>query len=327
MRSQTTTTADPAELRGFVRRAGMFLLIGLVLYGGLYLATEQLIAQYAQRNRFFMVKTAPDTDYDHVILGASHAAVFDYRDMNARLETMTGSRILNLAIEGGGISVNRLLLEYFLAEHRTASVIYVLDSFAFYSRAWNEDRLQDTGLFMRAPWDPALASRLLRYPATRTLGLDYISGFSKVNNPDRFTPDTFENEGARFDRSYRPVSQIDRQRLSYLYPADIDQSQVRSSPYLAEFEALLQDMQARDIRVTVVRPPIPARVYDMIPGEAQFDAILAAVLQQHGVALHNLSAVNNDEEFFFDSDHLNQAGVLSFFDNHLAGVLMSATED
>ena len=74
----------------------------------------------------------------------------------------------------------------------------------------------------------------------------------------------------------------------------------------------------------VVRPPIPARVYDMIPVEAQFDATLVAMLERHGVALHNLSAVNNDEEFFFDSDHLNQAGVLSFFDNHLAGVLLSA---
>jgi len=149
------------ELGRFIRSAVPFVLIGLVLYAALYVASERLIAGYAQRNRFFMVKTASHANYDHVILGSSHAEVFDYRDMNARLEAITGSTILNLAIAGAGISVNRLLLEYFLAEHHTKSVVYVLDSFPFYSRAWNEDRLQDTGLFLRAPVDPALAGLLL----------------------------------------------------------------------------------------------------------------------------------------------------------------------
>ena len=313
-------------MRGFALRVAVFVLIGLVPYGGLYVATEKVIARNAQRNRFFLVQTAPHTDYDHVILGASHAAVFDYRDMNARLAATTGSRIMNLAVEGGGVTVSRFLLDYFLTEHRTSSVIYVLDSFVFYSREWNEDRLQDVGLFMRAPWDPQLAAQLLRQPATRMLAVDYISGFSKINNPDRFAPDTFENEGARFDRTYRPVPQIDRQRVAYLYPADVDQSALRGSPYFDEFESLIEDMQARDISVTVVRPPIPSRIYDMIPGEQQFDTTLAAMLARHGVALYDLSAVNDDERLFFDSDHLNQEGVVSFVEDHLAGVLFSGTK-
>ena len=314
-------------MRGFARRVAMFVLIGLVLYGGLYVATEQMIARHAQRNRFFSVMTAaPHTRYDHVILGASHAAVFDYREMNARLAAMTGSRILNLAVEGGGVTVNRFLLDYFLARHRTSSVVYILDSFVFYSGEWNEDRLQDAGLFMRAPWDPQLAAQLVRHPATRMLAVDYISGFSKINNPDRFAPDTFENEGARFDRTYRPVPQIDRQRIAYLYPADVDQAALLASLYLDEFKTLIENLQARDVSVTVVRPPIPSRIYDMIPGEQQFDAALTTVLARRGVAFHDLSAVNNDERLFFDSDHLNQEGVLSFFEDHLAGVLLSATE-
>ena len=301
-------------MRGFVRGSTMFVLIGLVLYGGLYVATEQIIARFAHRNRFFSVKTAaPHTRYDHVILGASHAAVFDYREMNARLAAMTGSRILNLAVEGGGVTVNRFLLDYFLTEHRTSSVIYILDSFVFYSREWNEDRLQDARLFIRAPWDLQLAAQLLRHPATRMSAVDYISGFSKINNPDRFAPDTFENEAARFDRTYRPVPQIDRQRIAYLYPADVDQAALLGSPYLDEFTTLIETLHARDIPVTVVRPPIPSRIYDMIPGEQQFDAALTTVLTRHGVAFHDLSAVNNDERLFFDSDHLNQEGVLRFF--------------
>ena len=115
---------EPTELGWFVRSAAPFALIGLVLYAGLYAASEQLIDRYALRNRFYLVKTAPRIDYDYVILGASHAVVFDGRDMNARLEEMTGRTILNLATAGGGITVNRLLLEYFLDEHRAKSVVY-----------------------------------------------------------------------------------------------------------------------------------------------------------------------------------------------------------
>src|SRR5688572_7432826 len=86
-----------SEVAGFLRHAALFVLVGLVIYGGLYAASEQLVHRYAQRNRFYMVQTAPHRSYDHVLLGASHAAVFDYQDMNARLEQMTGSRILNLS--------------------------------------------------------------------------------------------------------------------------------------------------------------------------------------------------------------------------------------
>lgn len=313
-----------AELRSFLRHAAPFVLIGLALYGGLYGASEWLISRYAKRNRFYMVKTAPEASYDYVILGASHAAVFDYRDMNARLEAMTGSKILNLSTVGGGVLVNRVLLDYFVLEHRTAAVVYVLDSFAFYSREWNEDRLQDAGLFQRAPWDPALARLLIRRPETRSMGLAYTVGFFKINNGERFAPDLHENEGARFERVYRPVDQIDRQRVAYLYPREIDASAFEGHPYLAAFEDLIRDIKSRDIRFIVIRPPMPDRVRRMIPNEDRFDAALAALLERHGVELHDFSGVNNDEALFFDTDHLNEVGVLRFFEHHLAFVLRPA---
>ena len=318
----TSTSPPPAtDLGAFSRRAAVFVLIGLVLYTGLYVASERLIAQYALRNRFYMVHSAPHTRYDHVILGASHAAVFDYRDMNARLETMTEAKILNLSIVGAGITVNRLLLDYFLIEHQTNLVIYVLDSFGFYSPEWNEDRLQDAALLQRAPFDPALARLLVQRPATRAVARDYLVGFSKINNPTRFAPDVLDTEGNSFDRTYRPVPQIDRQRLAYLYPEAVADVALQESPYFEEFEDLIHDVQSRDIRMVVVRPPIPERIYAMIPNEAQFDTALRAVLDRLDVELHDFSQVNNEEEFYFDSDHLNETGVLSFYENHLADVL------
>jgi hypothetical protein len=306
------------EVRRFLRTAAIFAFVGLLLYLGVYAISEQLIARYGLRNRFFMVKTAPHAEYDTVILGASHAAVFDYDDMNARLERMTQTRILNLSVVGGGVTVNRLLLDYFLMRHRTGRIVYVLDSFVFYSREWNEDRLQDSRLFARAPFDPDLARLLLRNPASRSVGLDYAIGFSKINNPDRFKTDMSDEEATRFDRTYRPVKQIDQQRLEYLYPPRSPEEAASSlRRYLLEFEALIQSAQAQGIRVLVIKPPLPERVYRTLPGERQFDDQVRDILARRGVNLLDFSLVDNDERFFYNTDHLNRDGVVNFFQNHL----------
>jgi hypothetical protein len=304
-----------------LRRAAAFVAVGALLYLSIYAWSEWLVYQRGDRNRFFMVRTAPLAEYDHVILGASHAAVFDFDDMNRRLEQMTGTRILNLAVVGGGVAVNRLLLDYFLAAHRTGSVVYVVDSFAFYSPEWNERRLEDARLFQRAPFDPSLARLLVRSKAPWPVTLDYVSGFSKINNPDRFGVDR-PAEAARFDRRYRPVEQIDRQRIAYLYPATgEEQAQRHLQRYLAEFESLVAGVRSRGVRVILVRPPLPPRTRALMPDESAFDAALASLAGRTGAELHDLSAAIEDPAMYFDTDHLNRTGVTELFEGHLAGVL------
>ena len=310
------------EIRGFARSVASFMAIGLLLFVGIFLASEWLVYEHAQRNRFFAVKTAPPVRSDFVILGASHGAVFDYRDMNTRLEEMTGAEILNLATVGGGIAINRLLVEYFFLEHETDAVVYVLDSFGFYSDAWNEERLRDRELYARAPWDPRLGLLLLRHPGARSMALDYMFGFSKINNPDHFLPDVFEAEASRFDRTYRAIPQIDRQRLAFLYPGEIDETTLLASPYLAAFEDLIRYVQAQGSRFIVVRPPIPERVYSELPWESTFDETIKALVERHGAEFHDFSRVANEPEFFYDTDHLNQAGVLNFFERFFSDVLV-----
>ena len=310
------------EIRRFARSVASFMAIGLLLFVGIFLASEWLVYEHAQRNRLFAVKTAPPVRSDFVILGASHGAVFDYRDMNTRLEEMTGAEILNLATVGGGIAINRLLVEYFFLEHETDAVVYVLDSFGFYSDAWNEERLRDRELYARAPWDPRLGLLLLRHPGARSMALDYMFGFSKINNPDRLLPDVFEAEASRFDRTYRAIPQIDRQRLAFLYPGEIDETTLLASPYLAAFEDLIRYVQAQGSRFIVVRPPIPERVYSELPWESTFDETIKALVERHGAEFHDFSRVANEPELFYDTDHLNEAGVLNFFERYFSDVLV-----
>lgn len=323
--SEATDAQDAAanrvgmETRRFLRQGILFVLIGLLIYLSLYAASDQLIYRYGKRNRFYAVKTAPLPRYDYVILGASHAAVFDYEDMNVRLEDMTGNKILNLSAVGAGVEVNRAVLEYFLARHQTGAVVYVADSFAFLTDEWNEKRFEDVRLFARAPFDPLLSRVLLRDPAGRRAAWEYLVGFSKINFADRFKPDITEDEATRFNKNYRPVKQIDMQRIRYLYPKESDPEVLHH--YLTEFSDLIRTLRERKIRLIVIKPPIPARFYNLLPNEAEFDAALQGVLEQRGIEFHDFSLVGNDEKFFFNPDHLNREGVLNFFEKHLKGIL------
>lgn len=313
--------AQAGEVRRFLKSAALFSVLGLALYAGLYVQSERWIHQYGRTNKFFLVRTTPPARFDYVILGASHAAALGYQDMTARLEALTGKRVVNLALVGGGVRVSRLIYEYFLTRHQTHGLVYVVDSFAFYSKTWNEERLQDTRLFARAPFDPALARLLVADPATRWMGLDYLSGFSKINNKNRLTEDVTPEERSRFTRTYRPVKQVDDQRLAYLYPAQIDAAAF--DRYLAEFEQFLRDAQSRGTAVLVVKPPIPERFAARLPAEDQFDARLNAVLSRLHIPLHDFTHQGNADSAFYDTDHLNKDGVINFFE-HSLGPLLAA---
>jgi hypothetical protein len=306
----------------FVRHAALFAIIGFSVYLGIYVFAEQSMYAHTVRNRFFAVKTAPLARYDTVILGASHAAVFDYEDMNARLEELTNSHILNLSNVGAGVTPNRLMLDYALSKHEVTSVLYVVDSFIFYSPQWNEQRFNDTHLFDRAPFDPGLATLLAANPATRSELLDYVSGFSKINNQDRFKNDISDDEALRFNSTYRPIPQIDNQRLKYLYPDGVDDAAF--ARYLGQFEELLNMLEGRHVRVTIIKPPLPERVYRALPLETQFDERLSALLQRNGIAFFDFSLACNDERFFFNTDHLNQTGVLNFYQGCLLASLSTS---
>jgi len=316
-------TEDHVETRAgsfpvALRRWPLFIAIGLLLYLGLYLWSEALARDHAERNRFFKVATAPLAKYDHVILGASHALPFDYADMNSALEQASGSTVMNLANEGAGILPNQLMLDYFFADHEAGNVIFFLDSFAFYSPEWNEDRL-DSALFLRAPFDPTLVGLLWKYPWARDEILPYVSGFTKINNKDRFAPDRTEAELTKFEKTYRPIAQIDNQRIAYLYPETVPPETFEH--YLAAFETLIDTAEAHGAEFIAIKPPTPPRYRDNLPNEAAFDAAIAEIVERRGIGYEDYSAALPDDANYYDTDHLNSTGVAAFIEANFAGLL------
>jgi len=314
------------DFRTFLRPAILFTAVGFLLYLGLYVGSEAIAREHAERNRFHVVHSAPHDHYDAVILGASRSAVFDYRDMNSRLETLAGASVMNLSTVGGGVLPNRVLLDYFLSSRTTDQVIYFVDSFAFYSEDWNEERLRDTSLFRKAPLDPSLARLLLGRPETRLSGLEYLTGFHKVNNPERFEPDLFQAEGAAFERIYRPVPQIDRQRIAFLYPDDVASASPVLERYLGELEEMMRMVAERGMSFVIVRAPLPERFLEMLEGEEDFSMRLQEVADRNGVAVHDFTRTSNDPDYFYDSDHLNETGVTVFFQEYFGDVIAAGGE-
>ena len=286
MAPATTPDRPPeasSEARRFTRTAARFLLIAAAIYLALYVGTERLVYRYAHRNRFFAVRSAPPSRYDFVVLGASHAAVFDYRDMNQRLEQMTGARIINLSVVGGGVTVNRLLFDYFLTRHQTGGLVYVVDSFAFLSRQWNEERLSDRRLFVRAPFDPSLVRLLLIAPGGWPVGLDYRAGSRKsttlTDSPLMCRPTKARDSIGDTGQCHSWTTNGSRTfiRRSWI---------PRRSNGTWRLEALVALAHERGIMTIAIKPPLPQRIYRRLPFEREFDTALAAVVarQQRRVA-------------------------------------------
>ena len=306
------------------RAALLFVVIGLALYALVYAAAERLMLRTAHSNPFHKIQTATEAPIDWVILGASHAMPLDFADFNAWMERQTGLRIVNLAAPGAGPLYNRFVLEEFLRRHRARGLIYAVDSFAFYARTWNEERFADAKLLRRTPLEPAIAWRLAGYVRREGVDpralLDYVTGFSKINNRERFERDVWEGE-AQFERAYRTSSHAVAKRIGYLYPEQTPPEALQS--YLVVLDTLLALAEREGMRVVVVKMPVPAPYRAKLPDEEAFDAALAAALATRGAPLRDFSQAIDDPRQYFDTDHLNRAGLTQFFDQQLRPLLVS----
>ena len=302
----------------------VFIAIGLALYAGAYYAAEQLMLHTGRSNPFFKIATAQESSVDWVILGASHAMPLDFADFNAQMERDTGLKILNLAAPGAGPLYNRFVFEHFLGAHRARNLLYVADSFAFYSRTWNEERFADAKLIRRTPFDPVIARRLWDYSLHDGVDgravLDYISGFSKINNRERFQRDVWEGE-AQFERAYRPSSSAVKKRIDYLFPDKTPPAAL--SRYLEALSSLVALARKEGVNVVVIKMPVPPQFYSQLPDEAGFDDALSRFLAARGVPFHDFSAKTADPSLYFDTDHLSRAGLTEFFARDLRPVLVS----
>lgn len=313
-------------MRQLAKSAVLFVAIGLVLYAALFYAADRLVYRTGKSNPFYKIAVATRLDFDWVVVGASHAMPLDFADFNAFMEKDTGLHILNLASPGTGPLYNRFVFEQFLTGHRTRNLLYVADSFAFYLPTWNEERFADAKLLARTPFNLTAARRLLAYSLLEGVdlraSLDYVTGFSKINNRERFERDVWEGE-KQFDRVFRSSPTTVNSRIAYLYPKPPTVAGL--TRYLNAFDDLLTLADRHEIRVVVIKMPVPPDFYSRIPDEAGFDAAIGRLLAKQKVAFVDLSRSLTEPSFYFDTDHLNRTGLTEFFEHDLKAILLSPT--
>jgi hypothetical protein len=321
----------PAPLTGLhalARRALAFAGLGLLLYALLAAATEQLVRSTGHGNPFFKIATMQAPAVDWVILGTSHAMPLDFGGTRQDLQTRTGQLFVNLAATGTGPLYNRFVFEQFLAGHRTRNLLLVVDSFAFQSATWNEERFADAKLLARTPFEPALAGRLWQFVrhdgVAARAWLDYATSFSKLNNRDRFKEDRWEGED-QFDRLWRPSVSAVSKRMQYLYPDGT--TPAARERYLGQLSRIIAAARQSGTRVIVVKLPTTAQYRGQLPDEPAFDAALARVLADADVPFHDFSGVLPQPRYYFDSDHLNRAGVKEVVDRYLLPLLTATGID
>ncbi len=201
-------------------------------------------------------------------------------------------------------------------------MLYVADSFAFYARTWNEERFGDAKLLRATPFDPATAWLLLQYSRRDGVDprafVDYVTGFSKINNRDRFQKDIWEGE-LQFDRVYRQSATAVKSRIAYLFPEPGREAGL--SRYMTEFAKLLELAERHNIHAVVIKMPTPGQFRALLPTEPAFDVAMAAAVGNSRVGFRDFSAELDEPRFYFDTDHLNRAGVTELFNRHLKAIL------
>ena len=225
---------------------------------------------------------------------------------------------------GTGPLYNRFVLEHFLQPPSTRAICSMSSIPSPSTRGPGTRTVSPTrSCSRRTPFDPPSLARLctlLRDEGVdpRAL-LDYVTGFSKINNRERFKRDIWEGE-AQFERAARPARGAIAKRIAYLYPDKTTPEAL--ARYLREFDTLLALARQQGVQVLVVKMPLPREFRRQLPDETAFDEGLAHVMAAHGARFVDLSAAIDDPRSYFDTDHLNRAGLQAFIDRSLTPLLV-----
>ncbi len=299
-----------------------FLGLFLALYVAAAAVADLRIRRDAGDSAFQKLLAARGEQHDWVVLGASHALPLAYGGVPERLEEETGQSMIVLAEVGAGPLYGRFVLRQAVSDLRPKRLLYVADGFAFRSPRWNAERIGDRKLLGKTPWRlstlATLGGMVLSDGVSPRALLDYATGFSKLNPADRFPRDDWRG-AENFERRFRPSRHATQARIDYLYPDP--PSAAETDRYLAVLEEMLATARAAGLDVTVVKLPIPAAFRAALPDEDVFDAALRARLAVLDVPLHDLSAALDDPGLYFDTDHLNRAGVDLLYRQFLRPVL------
>ncbi|MHA7827558.1 MAG: hypothetical protein ACX93P_08355 [Roseovarius sp.] len=306
------------------RLIATFAVILLLLYAGMAIIAEVTVGRADRETAFQKLLVLRGEQVDWVVLGASHALPLAFGDVPERLRADTGQSMAVLAEIGAGPVYTRFVFRQALQDIGPDQLLYVVDSFAVASPRWNEERISDRKLLRKTPLRATTAALLfgvvIRQSSDPAALVDYLTAFSKLNRPDRFSQEGWRG-AADFDREVRLSRNAVQNRIDYLYPESANEA--ARARYLDILIALFEESQAAGVQVVAVKLPLPDAFREALPDEAAFDAALRARLDPLDIPFHDLSHELSDPDNFFDTDHLNRRGVDALYTGYLKDLLVA----
>jgi hypothetical protein len=254
--------------------------------------------------------TPSNEHYGMVLLGTSHGRIFSRSGNHARVEEILGKKVLNLSTGGGrGVYSTELYLDYFYKRDNTAdTIVYLIDPFVLYSNKWNEEN----DLFSMEPLRFDFLQLILKRKVNLPTVLNYLKTKLSWEWVMRGPSDDAEQKGALTAADPEAV----KKRVESLYPDG------RNEETFARYRAILESIAAtakdRNTRLIFV---IPSTLLGNLPGEDELKKALADLQKTHNIEWHDFSNAITDPRLYYDHDHLNTEGIVTFAEQFLVPTL------
>lgn len=326
-------------MKKFIIKIAILILVNIAIYN---------LAIYSLYNKSFLTSacTAPkDEKYDFVLMGTSHGQVF-YKHI---VEPIISKKMKNLASGAAGIIPQKIQLEcFFQAHNKTDKVVYLLDPWILHSNRWNEsnyilqqenieysylvkllennvdskvlfnyfrDKLIDNyDKFMRELLTPLV-------PIVKTKPVIQEEVKKRQNPDEEYAANEAQKREATMAQKTPEEQKVlnaaeDKQRLEILYDQGIKKEYFNK--YSKELEKVILVAKKNNAQIVFIIPPT---LMGKLPGHDNTIELLAQLKKTYGINYFDLSVEMQNQDFYWDREHLSRSGVEYFTQNYLKKIL------
>lgn len=327
-------------MKKFISRILILIIVNIFIYSAV---------MYSLYNKSFLSSacTAPNNEkYDFILMGTSHTQGF----YNYIVEGIIPKKMKNLATGAAGVIPEKIFLScFFQASNSTHHIVYFLDPWALYSSRWNEDNyiLQQEGIELSYLFklienkvstkvvfnyfrDKLIDNydkymRKLLTPKPITVEKNKFEENLKPNNTENLDKDYAEDQtkkrealmATKTPEEQRKANQAeDNQRLEILYNEGV--SDKNFSKYSKHIEQIILLAKKNNAKISFVIPPT---LMGKMPGHDNTIELLSKMKKKYKTEYFDLSTEMQNQDFYWDREHLNRTGVEYFTKNYLKKIL------
>lgn len=295
-------------MKQFFIKISLFILIQFIPVGILlsYLQYCDSKLHYSQGKTESALLCIPSSAHvDLLFMGSSHARMFSRNSNHNMVEKTLKKNIVNIGISAAGLIPEELFLKYFYAKKNSVPIIvYFIDPFVFSTRKWNQDLYFLTG----EPFRFDFLFQLLFTDINLDVKYNYIkSKFSKDwrNKNASVLPNTTDS------LKETDTSNV-RQRIASIFPDGHKKGTFLE--YKKTLIHILEMAKKNNARVIFIIPP---SLLGKFPLTDELMGMKQELKERFNSDLYNYSETIESPQYYYNHDHLNNAGVEMFTKKYL----------